>query len=57
MKWHKCKVADFEIKCDKCDRVFNQRRNLECHMFFTHVRKKPTIKCEICDKVFAHKSK
>jgi uncharacterized Zn-finger protein len=43
------------FKCDKCNKHFQSKNNLEAHVKVVHQGEKPFI-CEICNKAFAYQS-
>ncbi|XP_011506079.1 PREDICTED: zinc finger protein 676-like isoform X2 [Ceratosolen solmsi marchali] len=49
------KDTDNIFKCDKCNKHFQSKNNLETHVKVVHQGEKPFI-CEICNKAFAYQS-
>ena len=56
-KVHEGKVFEKKFHCDKCDKKFYERSNLNSHIKFAHEGIKPEKKfsCPQCDYKCAHK--
>lgn len=42
--------SSFQVKCDRCDAIFNSSKELNLHLFQTHID--CALGCEDCDRVF-----